>query len=136
MKGVREQGMERGSQAAEITELQQKVFQLQEELMALRNARVLGKIIKIREFIGSKVSPNIRSLPKKSVRAFKSALLYYVPEEKKSDLVRLKAHMKLRLQLSNQKMRYGSSQLRTIIHENKNRHSPSLEEQSLTPKNR
>lgn len=105
-------------QQKEIAELHEKVYLLQEELMALRNARLLGKIINAREFVGGKALPAIRALPKRSIGLTKTILLYYVPEKHKKRLVETKHRTRSKLKHSLHKMRYGSRSLQVTVLKN------------------
>ena len=79
---------------SEILALRQQVFNLRDELRSLTHSRVLGKIIKIREFIGDKLLPGARALPKQLVRLpiyyAKEAVIAVIPKSTTKRIVALK----------------------------------------------
>lgn len=59
----------------EVLELRTATFNLRDELHALRNSRVVGRVIKLRDKIGSPYT-----LPKRSVNKTRRAVAKYVPD--------------------------------------------------------
>jgi len=65
----------------EVLELREKVFKLRDELHAMKNARVLGKIIKTRELVGSarKSVKSIPQLPRRTLHKTRVVVAPFVP---------------------------------------------------------
>lgn len=86
---------------AEIMELRERNFRLRDELHSLKNARLLGKIIKARRFVGDKILPTVKSAPKSLVRLpvyyAKEAVIAVIPKETTKAIVRWKGDMRQKI---------------------------------------
>lgn len=96
----------------EIIELRGQIFKLRDELNSLLNSRVIGRIIKIREFVGT-IIPRLKRLPYRLLRKFKHLSSKVLPESIKK-LLRL-----IRSMLIDAKTTYRQRRTTTKIVANK-----------------
>lgn len=73
----------KGDLETEIVNLRSELFKVRDELHTLKNSRVIGKIIKVRDRIGSP-----RTLPKKSINKARRTVARYVPDSVRLPLMR------------------------------------------------
>lgn len=73
--------------ADQILELRGELFNVRDQLHALQNSRVVGRIIKARDAIGDAV-PKVRRFPKKAAVAVKVRVARHLPEEIRKPVMR------------------------------------------------
>jgi glycosyltransferase involved in cell wall biosynthesis len=79
---------DKDAQAAEIIRLRAEVYRLRDELHSLKNARLLGKIIRARDVIG-KTSRRTVALPKKTVHGLRVTVAPLVPKPVRKKIKRV-----------------------------------------------
>ncbi len=86
----------------EILALKEQIFKLRDELRHLTHSRVLGRIIKARNFIGDKLLPGVRTLSKKVSHApsyyAKEAVIAVIPKKATQKIVTIKRSLRERLE--------------------------------------
>lgn len=114
--------------ADEVLKLRQQVFLLRGELHALKNARVLGKIIKLRDYIGDarRRASSIKLLPHSFLHAVRVVSAPYVPAPARRKLKHTYRDIRTRLQsakdispeavfVANKRWRQGSPLISVVI---------------------
>lgn len=101
-----------------VVELRSQVFKLRDELHVLKGSRVIGRIIKFREYLGVQI-PRIKRLPKTGPRRIKAFVFGFVPESVKIQLRRGRSLLKrvarkLTGKISSQEKRYVTVPVRPI----------------------
>lgn len=78
----------------EILQLREVIFKQSEEINALYSSRVVGRVIKVRDFIVGQAYPRIKKSPRSAIRYSKNAIGFFMPMSAKEAMGRKKRELK------------------------------------------